>query len=143
MDSLILSNSMIRASWERGYEASQSMPVATGCVLRPREACLLFRPFQLPQWRSYSVTRTTGRSTGRATGTSRADPVQKIDALPDELREPLMLYYFDEITYEQIADILGVSRATVYTRLAKARRHLAKRLADESTEVARNHDGMQ
>ncbi len=67
----------------------------------------------------------------------------EIDALPDELREPLLLHYYDEITYEQIADILGVSRATVNTRLAKARRHLAKRLADEPTEVARNHDGMQ
>lgn len=53
----------------------------------------------------------------------------EIDALPDDLREPLLLYYYDEVTYEQIADLLGVSRATVNTRLSKARAQLARRLA--------------
>jgi RNA polymerase sigma factor (sigma-70 family) len=52
-----------------------------------------------------------------------------IDALPVELREPLLLFYFDEITYEQIAELLGVSRATVNARLARAREQLARRLA--------------
>lgn len=53
----------------------------------------------------------------------------EIDALPAELREPLLLFYFDEIGYEEIARVLGISRATVNARLAKARQQLAKRLA--------------
>jgi RNA polymerase sigma factor (sigma-70 family) len=55
--------------------------------------------------------------------------LQAIDALSDELREPLLLFYYDEITYEQIAGMLGISRASVNARLAKARGQLARRLA--------------
>jgi RNA polymerase sigma factor (sigma-70 family) len=55
--------------------------------------------------------------------------LRAIDALPDELREPLLLFYYDEITYEQIAGMLGISRASVNARLAKARGQLAHRLA--------------
>jgi RNA polymerase sigma-70 factor, ECF subfamily len=55
--------------------------------------------------------------------------LQAVDALPDELREPLLLFYYDEITYEQIATMLGISRATVNSRLARARGQLARRLA--------------
>jgi RNA polymerase sigma-70 factor, ECF subfamily len=57
------------------------------------------------------------------------DLLRAIDALPDELREPLLLFYYDEITYDQIAAMLGVSRATVNARLARARGQLARRLA--------------
>lgn len=55
--------------------------------------------------------------------------LQAIDALPQELREPLLLFYYDEFTYEQIAGMLGISRASVNARLAKARGQLARRLA--------------
>ena len=60
---------------------------------------------------------------------SRERLLAEVDALPDELREPLLLFYYDDVTYEQIAQILEVSRATVNARLAKARSLLAKRLA--------------
>lgn len=54
---------------------------------------------------------------------------EAIGALPDELREPLLLFYYHETTYDQIAEMLGVSRATVNARLARARQLLAFRLA--------------
>jgi len=52
-----------------------------------------------------------------------------IDGLSGDLREPLLLFYYDEMTYDQIAEMLGVSRATVNTRLAGARAQLARQLA--------------
>ena len=55
-----------------------------------------------------------------------------IQSLARELREPLMLFYFDDMTYEQIAQVLEISRATVNARLAKARRQLAKQLTSLS-----------
>jgi RNA polymerase sigma-70 factor, ECF subfamily len=55
--------------------------------------------------------------------------LRAVDSLPDELREPLLLYYYDEMTYEQMAAMLGVSRATVNARLARARERLARQLA--------------
>lgn len=55
--------------------------------------------------------------------------LRAIDALPDALREPLLLFYYDEMTYAQIGGMLGISRATVNARLARAREQLARRLA--------------
>ena len=52
----------------------------------------------------------------------------EIDALTEELREPLLLFYYDGVTYDQIAELLGVSRATVNARLSKARAVLTRRL---------------
>ena len=52
-----------------------------------------------------------------------------METLSEELREPLLLFYYDDVTYEQIGHMLGVSRATVNARLAKARSQLARRLA--------------
>lgn len=53
----------------------------------------------------------------------------EIDALPENLREVILLFYYDEVTYQEIADLLDVSRATVNKRLAQARQELGRRLA--------------
>jgi len=53
----------------------------------------------------------------------------EVQALPEDLREVILLHYFDRVTYAELSDVLGVSRATVNTRLAKAREQLARRLA--------------
>lgn len=51
-----------------------------------------------------------------------------VEQLPDELREVLMLYYYQDVTYQEIAELLGVSAATVNARLTKARSMLRERL---------------
>lgn len=55
---------------------------------------------------------------------------QQIDLLPMDLREPILLFYYDDVTYDQIAETIGVSRATVSARLTKAREILGRKLAD-------------
>jgi DNA-directed RNA polymerase specialized sigma24 family protein len=40
-----------------------------------------------------------------------------------------MLYYYDDVTYQDIAALLGVSAATVNARLTKARNLLRRRLS--------------
>jgi RNA polymerase sigma-70 factor (ECF subfamily) len=52
-----------------------------------------------------------------------------IDALPEECREALLLRYFDDRGYDEIASLLDVSRATVNARLARARAILGRRLS--------------
>jgi RNA polymerase sigma-70 factor (ECF subfamily) len=60
---------------------------------------------------------------------SRERLLAEVRSLPDDLRETVLLYYFDDVTYVDLADLLGVSRATINSRLAKARELLARRLA--------------
>ena len=54
----------------------------------------------------------------------------EIDALPDDCREVILLYYYDDVTYREIADVLGVSPATVNARLTKARKLLRERMTE-------------
>jgi RNA polymerase sigma-70 factor (ECF subfamily) len=53
----------------------------------------------------------------------------ELQLLPEDLREVLVLYYFNSMTYEQIADWLDVARATVSERLSLARQSLRLRLS--------------
>ena len=56
--------------------------------------------------------------------------IGQIDALPEVLREVLMMYYYDDVTYKELAEILEVSTATVNARLTKARHLLREQLSD-------------
>jgi RNA polymerase sigma-70 factor (ECF subfamily) len=53
---------------------------------------------------------------------------QVLNELPEEFRTPLVLYYFDEFSYRQIAEQMGVPIGTVMSRLARAKTHLRRRL---------------
>lgn len=52
-----------------------------------------------------------------------------IDALPEELRVPLVLSSDDELNSRQIGRILGIPEGTVRTRLQRARQLLRQKLA--------------
>jgi RNA polymerase sigma-70 factor (ECF subfamily) len=51
-----------------------------------------------------------------------------IDALPEELRQPLALSTVEEMTSGEIAKILGIPEGTVRTRLMRAREVLKQKL---------------
>jgi len=48
--------------------------------------------------------------------------------LPDHQRVPLVLYHFEELSYEQIAEVTDVSLGTVKSRLVRGREALRKRM---------------
>lgn len=56
---------------------------------------------------------------------------QAVEALPGNLRTPLMMYYFDGRKVEQVAEALGVSRISVYRKLKEAVGRLATILQKE------------
>jgi RNA polymerase sigma-70 factor (ECF subfamily) len=64
---------------------------------------------------------------------ARADDWQRllaeVETLPAEYREVILLYYYDDVTYCDVAAVLGVSPATVNARLTKARAMLRERLS--------------
>jgi RNA polymerase sigma-70 factor, ECF subfamily len=72
------------------------------------------------------------RSSACAPQAEHADESAKlmaeVESLPEDYRQVVMLFYYEELTYRDIADLLGVSTATVNARLTKARAMLRERL---------------
>src|SRR5260221_12856489 len=52
----------------------------------------------------------------------------EVEALPEVLRQAVMLYYYDDLTYRELGELLGVSAATINARLTKARSMLRQKL---------------
>jgi RNA polymerase sigma-70 factor (ECF subfamily) len=63
-----------------------------------------------------------------------------LDELPEGFRTPLILYYFDDFSYRDIAEQMELPLGTVMSRLARAKAHLRVRLGEpgsgESAAVA-------
>ena len=58
-----------------------------------------------------------------------SDELQQIlNELPEEFRTPLILFYFDEFTYREIAQQINVPIGTVMSRLARGKGYLRRRL---------------
>lgn len=54
-----------------------------------------------------------------------------IASLPAKLKEPLLLTYFDDLSQQEAADLLGISVKAVETRIYRARRKLSEQLGLE------------
>lgn len=55
--------------------------------------------------------------------------MDEVEVLTEKHREVLMLYYYHDVTYQDLAQMLGVSSATVNARLTQARAILRERLS--------------
>lgn len=53
---------------------------------------------------------------------------EALDELPEDFRVILLMFYFEELSYRQIADRLGLPMGTVMSRLARAKQHLRNQL---------------
>jgi RNA polymerase sigma-70 factor (ECF subfamily) len=84
-----------------------------------------------------------------AVDTSHADSVVKekenaearvllekgLDKLSAQQREIIVLYYFEELSYKEIADVLHLPVSTVGVRLARARTKLKNQLPDDPSHL--------
>ncbi len=61
---------------------------------------------------------------------------EALQSLPERQRLPLVLYHFEELSYDEIAEQLGVSLAKVKTDIFRARAALAKALAQRGVTAA-------
>ncbi|MEW4526388.1 sigma-70 family RNA polymerase sigma factor [Maioricimonas sp. JC845] len=52
-----------------------------------------------------------------------------LNDLPDEFRVPILLYYFESLSYREIADRLDVPIGTVMSRLSRGKGYLRSRLS--------------
>lgn len=51
--------------------------------------------------------------------------------LPDEFRLVVLMFYFEDLSYKEIAEQLELPIGTVMSRLSRAKGHLRRRLADD------------
>jgi RNA polymerase sigma-70 factor (ECF subfamily) len=58
---------------------------------------------------------------------------EALNELPEVFRTPIILYYFDDFSYRDIAAQMDVAMGTVMSRLARAKAHLRARLAPAET----------
>jgi RNA polymerase sigma-70 factor (ECF subfamily) len=54
--------------------------------------------------------------------------IREMESLPELYREALILRNVEEMSYEQIADVLGCKLGTIKSRIARAREELRRRL---------------
>jgi RNA polymerase sigma-70 factor (ECF subfamily) len=72
---------------------------------------------------------------------------EALDELDESFRTPLILYYFEDFSYREIAEQMDLPIGTVMSRLARGKGYLRSRLAPEEPEPAtggprRARDGM-
>lgn len=56
--------------------------------------------------------------------------------LPEEFRSALLLFYFEELSYQEIAEQMQVPIGTVMSRLARGKAHLRRRLTPNQDAVS-------
>ena len=73
--------------------------------------------------------------------TEEADAIREaVESLPDVLREPTVLYYFDGFNVPDIADMMALPEGTVYYRLHLARSMLREKLAPRFREEGASNE---
>jgi len=63
-----------------------------------------------------------------------------LDALPDDLRDPLLLVTLDELSYEEAGRLLGIPAGTVKSRVFRARRELRTAAGSTVTDTSEMSD---
>ena len=66
-----------------------------------------------------------GRTIGRL---AAEDVARALETLPEGYRAVCTMYFIEDFSYEEIADMLGIPLGTVRSRLHRGRRMLQKRL---------------
>jgi RNA polymerase sigma-70 factor (ECF subfamily) len=55
-----------------------------------------------------------------------------LSEIPEDFRAPLVLYYMEDLSYREIADVLALPLGTVQSRIARAKIQLLRRLSETS-----------
>ncbi len=61
--------------------------------------------------------------------------LQALSGLDEVFRAPLTLFYLENLSYKQIAEMLGIPAGTVMSRLSRGREQLRRRLAESDLGV--------
>src|SRR4029077_4392137 len=74
----------------------------------------------------------------------QADCAERVDSrtllrilgeITEDFRAPLVLYYMEDLSYKEIADVLALPLGTVQSRIARAKIQLLRRLSDTNLQL--------
>lgn len=88
-------------------------------ILRNQKKQEVTDPFQFPETKSVMIENEDG------------EILSYILKMPKQYQEVLILYYYDEFSVKEIADILDIPQGTVKSRLARGRKQLRNLLEME------------
>ncbi len=66
--------------------------------------------------------------------------MKALQSLKEKFRAPLVMFYLEDISYQEIADILGVPIGTVMSRLYRARQYLRAQIEVNADAVCEGSD---
>lgn len=88
------------------------------------------RDLQKSPWRKRRVSLETLPEEPVFQREEEAELYREVMALPEKYRTVLDLFYYEELSVREIAEILGVKESLVTTRLSRARARLKERLQE-------------
>ena len=103
-------------------------------------ANLLRRHWRTERRRLDAYARAAERGESTSGAAPAAEVVAALDSLSRDERETLFLFAVADLSYEEIADALGIPVGTVRSRLARARGRVRERLGGGSAPVASSSD---
>lgn len=125
-------------AFQRFEEIGESPAAAGWLKTVTRNVCLNHLSRYRSRWRLFSDTETDYESTlvspespalDLEQAEARAQLEQAIHRLPDHQRVPLVLFHFENASYQEIADSLGVSLGKVKTDIHRGREALKNLLS--------------
>jgi RNA polymerase sigma-70 factor (ECF subfamily) len=120
--------------------------------LRAQQKCHQLRDLSAARWWLCSIMRNSFLTSRRHSGTTKSldavDESHLVDLPPDaliepqelqealselseEFRSPLILFYFDQFSYQEIAEQMGVPIGTVMSRLSRGKAFLKRYLSEK------------
>jgi len=105
----------------------------------------LYREYLATRRRQNRFPQVTLEALDHEPATASAETVERLDAqgilsalsrLNEVFRVPLALFYLQNLSYKQIADMLGIAPGTVMSRLSRGRDQLRRMLARELDVLA-------
>lgn len=82
-------------------------------------------------WHRYRAALSEWKEPRQSDQTQEENLLELVMGLPEKYREALYLYYYEEYSIKEIADITGRGESTIQSRLAVGRKRIRKRIEKE------------
>ena len=121
-----------------GYDGSAQLSTWIYAITRNTAISMLRKRSRLVSLYDPGVSAAVDGLEARESAEDGSDPRlwQLVEALPDKQRQAVVLYYQDDRSVEEVADMLGMPVNTVKTHLHRARARLAAALGAEKENAA-------